>query len=262
MSHHWLLFHGFRSQLHLSFMQICQNVGIGIWLSKSKLYLIIIILKLICKSQCVVIEHSPLLRFFFRFIYIRLTILIVLTRWNSDLRHVLLGGTIWCDMVLLIKCFFNPIFLIRVVSRSHDIFFPSLYICFNIIALCWTIYYIFPLITSIFLLFHILFLWLDYNSHWVLFWVVASATRYSRFCEVHYVEGVCFAFYASRSSKKEPLLMPPCISVNLHKQIIVIGISGRSLGLQKVSTFKHWVKKKYVLSILLFQPFLTVIMVD
>jgi hypothetical protein len=68
----------------------------------------------------------------------------------------------------------------------------------------------------------LLFLRFYHDSHSILSRFIASASSYSRFSEVHDIEGIVDTFSTSFGFKVEPLLMTSCVCVNLHVEIISV----------------------------------------
>lgn len=259
VSHYWLLFCGFGWNKHFFLMDIIEDLRVCVRLWKWEINLIIVILPFMTKSQSIIVEHSSFLwSSFSRWSFIIWKVLLLQifrTRWDS---YYWLGlfWIIWVhlDMILLIKCLFNPILLIWVSSCCNYIFFSSSYISLNVLALVFIINNVFPRISigiitllSLFLL----LLWFHNNSHLVLIGLVASSSWDSRFGKVHDVKSISLTFDSSRTSKVEPLLVSSCVCVDLHKKIIMINICSWPLCLKQIATLKHRIKHKYWLSILL-----------
>ena len=255
MSHDWLFINWFGGYQHLFKVNIVQNLRVGVWLRKGKVYFVIIILPFMSESQRVVIEHSSLLwSLFGRRIIVILLFAIIWTWWNDNLRHWLLLVTwIRLHMILLIECFLYPIFLIRVSTSCNNVFLPSLHVSLDILTLILIIDNVVPRIFIIIITFlplGLLLFGLYHNSHLMLVSFVPSTSWYTWLGKVHYVEGVRFPFNTTCAPKVKPLLMPSCVCINLHEQVVMVYICSRPVCLEQISTFEHGVKHKNVLTIL------------
>jgi len=123
-------------------------------------------------------------------------------------------------MILLIKSFLNPIFLIRIICSSNNIFLSPLHISFNIFALIFIIDYIFPRISPICIrlfLFNLFLLRFDNNSHLVFTCFISSTSRDTRFCKVHDIKCIILPLNTSCGPKVKPLLMTSSVGINLHE---------------------------------------------
>ena len=123
---------------------------------------------------------------------------------------------------LLLKSFFDPVFLIRVGTCSNNILLPASNIGLFVFALTHFMGKVLPGI-AIGCLFSLL--GLIVNPHLVFICSITSSSSHSRFGKVHDSKSIFLVLLPSFDSEVKPLLVSSCVGVYLHEKVESVALS-------------------------------------